>query len=131
MGRTAAAKVNEESVPVDDSFAPEPVINGAESWEWDTVAKESPFQVTFEEVGEVFIGKYTGTETITPDKDDPFDVLTFEDSRGKRYSISPSYKLVRAFAGIDNGSWCRITFVALIDTGNKQPMKDFRVDVKK
>jgi hypothetical protein len=113
------------------AFDPTPVVDGADSWEWDTVQKESPIGVTFEKFGDVFIGKYTGVEKIIPDKDDPFEILTFEDDRGKRYSISPSYKLQRAFYLVPEGSWCRITYVSNIDTGKAEPMKDYRVDVRR
>jgi len=125
------AKVADNTTPEVDDFDAAPYIEGADTWEWDVVQKESPIGVTFDTIGDEFIGMFTGKEHITPDKDEPFDLLTFEDSRGKRYSMSPSYKLDRAFAAMPEGTWCRIVYVADIDTGNKQPMKDFRVYAKR
>ena len=101
-----------------------------DDWEFETVVQQSPTAVEFEKVGDAFIGCYVERRTITPAKDDPFDLLIFEGRDGEPYGISPSYKLDEAekTGKFDKGAWYRITLKTLLDTGNKQPMKDFQID---
>lgn len=109
------------------------ITEAPEDWEFETVAEESPTHVFFENIGDKFIGQFKGIETITPGngKDEPFDLLIFRGRDGNRYSVTPGYKLERAFKEIDVDAWCRITYVANIPTGRAEPMKDYRVDVRK
>jgi hypothetical protein len=102
--------------------------------EWDTVEEASPTLVLFDTVGDVFIGQYKGIETITPEKteDEPFDRFIFTDRNGNRYAINVSFKLEKAMSKVTIDQWTRITYVGDIPTGRKlNPMKDFKVDVKR
>lgn len=105
-----------------------------DDWEFETVVTETPTQVILEEKGETFIGRYEGRQTITPDSkpDKAFDVLVFRGRDDNLYSMSPGYKLEKAFDDIEKESWVRITLMALIDTGYPgNPMKDYKVEVKR
>lgn len=123
-----AAKKAAENDPIDL------VTTAPDDWEWDTVAEESAIGVVFEQIGETFIGQYIGRETITPDGPDaePFDRFVFRARDGKRYAINVSYKLAEAMTKVQPDQWTKITYVADVPTGRKlNPMKDFRVDVRK
>lgn len=118
------------------------VSTSPEGWEWETVAEESAATVVFDTIGDVFIGEYLGSEHIEPENgkrneqsgenEDAFDRFVFRARDGKRYAINKSYKLNAAMEDVDEGQWVRITYVADIETSRKlNPMKDFRVDVRK
>lgn len=103
-------------------------------WEWDTIAEESAITVVFDTIGDEFVGQYAGEEHIDPanGKDEPFDRYTFRDGKGVLFALNQSYKLLEAMKEVQPGQWVRITYVKDIPTGrNLQPMKDFRVQVKK
>jgi hypothetical protein len=112
--------------------------NAPEDWVFDTVLDQSPTQVDMEKPGDTFIGQYVEVRHIKPDKGgDEFDLIIFTGRDDNPYSMAPSYKLEKAFmkpeAGkeIPTGTWCRITLVQLIDTGSKQPLKDYKVEAKR
>lgn len=103
-------------------------------WEWDTVVDESPTLVEFDTVGDTFIGLYEGRKTITPDngRTDPFDLFYFKGRDNQPYATNTSYKLDGALTDDMIGKWVRIVLTKEIPTGRGlQPMKDFRVDVKR
>lgn len=136
MARRASEMVqpDPETPDIDEAM----VTTAPDDWEWETVSEESPIGVVFENVGDVFIGKYLGPETITTDKpynsdgDTSFDVFLFRGRDEKRYSMPQSYNLMKAMEKVQEGQWCRIEFCAEVETKRGQnPMKDFRVDVRK
>jgi hypothetical protein len=131
MAKSAAKPVQEvDTEEIDTSL----VTTAPDEWEWDTVAEESPTGIVFEKPGEVFIGQYLGTMDIDPDngKDEPFTVFLFLGRDGNRYSLNQSYKLAQAMNAVDKGQWCRVTYTKDIPTGRGlNPLKDFRVDVKR
>lgn len=108
---------------------------GTEEWQWETKVDEEPTIVIMEQPGDVFIGQYDGRHTIIPPTGDTFEYLAFWANDGRRYGLSPSYKLDEQFAPkgeIREGQWIRITLVKNIDMGaGRNPLKDYRIDVRK
>lgn len=111
----------------------EMMADASHSWDWETVVDSSPTVVLFEEIGEEFVGQFVGDEHITPDNGgEEFERFVFIGLDGERYAINKSYKLEEGMKKVSEGQWCRITYTKEIPTGRKQnPMKDFRVDVRK
>lgn len=110
------------------------ISNAPSDWEFETVTEESPTLVEFDTIGDIFIGQYVGVEHIDPknEKDEPFDRFNFRGRDGDLYALNQSYKLEMAMEKIEPGQWVRVTYIKDIPTGRKlNPMKDFRVDVKK
>lgn len=101
--------------------------------DWDTVVEESGLKLSFDNKGEQFVGRYIGTETITnPNNGETFDQQQFRDPEGTLYAINGGYKLQQAVEKLAAGDIVRITYMGDIDMGpGKNPMKDFRVDVKR
>lgn len=135
MASKAANKATESTV--DEHVSTVDVSTSPEGWEWDTVAEESATTVIFDEIGDVFIGQYIGEEHIEqePDKDgkdQSFDRYVFRGRDGSRYAVNKSYKLNEAMETVGTDQWVRITYVADITTKRGlNPMKDFRVDVRR
>jgi hypothetical protein len=109
------------------------VTEAPDDWEFTVHTAQTPTMVEMEDAGDKFVGKFTEWRHIVPEKGgDEFDLIIFEGRDGNPYSLSPSYKLTRAFHpemanAIQPGTWCMVTLVQLIDTGAKQPMKDYEV----
>jgi len=121
---------NEVESTVDVSTTPD-------GWEFETVQEESPTRVIFDTIGDQFIGQYIGDEHIDlpPDaegKDQSFDLFNFRGRDGERYAINKSYSLEQAMEKVNQGDWTRITYVKDVPTKRSlNPMKDFRVEVRK
>lgn len=137
VARTVAKKT---AVPAKKAPAPSPeeethelVTTAPDDWEFKTVAEEGATTVVFDDIGDIFVGQYVGTEHIEPDngKDDPFDRFTFRGRNGVLYAINQSYKLSQAMDKVSPGDWVRLTYVKDIETKRGlQAMKDFRVEVR-
>lgn len=106
---------------------------------WDNVVEESPSRVIFDTVGDRFSGLYVGEEEIDPGTgdNDIFTLYLFR-KNGELFAINKSYKLAQAMDKIEPGSHVRITYVKDIATNRRDeygnavnPLKDFRVDVRK
>jgi len=121
-----AAPKNDIEVTPDVSSVPE-------DWEFETIVDESATVIIFDEIGDVFVGMYDRTERIDPGgEQDPFERFLFTGRDRKPYAIPQSYKLNAAMEDVEPGTWVRITYVKDIPTGrNLNPMKDFRVEVKR
>lgn len=109
-----------------------------DDWEFETIAEESATVIIFDTVGDQFVGQYKGVEHIDPGtvdndgKSTAFDRFLFTGRDGNPYAIPQSYKLNGAMEDVDEDQWVRITYVKDIPTGrNLNPMKDFKVEVKK
>lgn len=112
---------------------------------WETVVEEAGIKVQFTEPGDVFIGVYLSTETITDPnakdgEDEEFLAANFtgiypEEVVGKPCQMFPGWKLRNALesAKVNTGDTVRITYVKDIDMSGsgRNPMKDFRVEVKR
>ena len=113
------------------------VSTAPDDWEFEVHTAQTPTMVDMENEGDTFVGKFTEWRHIVPEKGgDEFDLIIFEGRDGNPYSLSPSYKLTRAFNpdmanAVPAGTWCKVTLVQLIDTGAKQPMKDYEVLTRK
>lgn len=101
--------------------------------EWQTVVAESGTQIVFDEIGDVFVGLYLGSrivEFVNPKGEtETFTLLTFKGTDGEIYQTNAGWKLQEGFRDIPAQSITRITRVKDVDTGRKDPMKDFRIDV--
>jgi hypothetical protein len=109
-------------------------VSAPDEWEFDTLVEESPTMIIFDEIGDVFVGQYVGVEHIDPDngKDEPFDRFNFRARDGKLYGVNQSYQLVNAMEKVEPGQWIRITYAKDIPTKRGlNPMKDFKIDVRK
>jgi hypothetical protein len=108
-----------------------------EGWEWDTVVEGVPARVVFDTIGDNFIGQFIGREKVelepAADGSDPsFELFLFRGRDGDRYAVNVSYALEEGMQKVQEGQWCRLTYVKDIKTGrNLNPMKDFKVDVRK
>lgn len=116
---------------LDDEPNAELLSTAPDDWEFETIADESPMRVVFDTLGDVFIGRYVGKDHITPENEDPFDLFTFRGRDEKLYAVNTSYKLVEAMEKVQAGQWVRLTYVKDIPSKKGNPMKDFKVDVKK
>jgi len=101
--------------------------------EWTSVVEETPNKLDLTEKGQEFYGIYLGTEEITPENtnDDPFTVHLFREQPGGELYSTSGYKIAKNMKPEHVGHLTRITFMGLVDTGAQQPMKDYRVAVKK
>lgn len=99
---------------------------------WETVQEESGRNLTFENVGDQFVGQYVGTQTIHNPKDDSdFDQQQFRDKDGTLWAINGGFKIREATKDLPVGSVVRITYMGSIDTGQPSPMKDYRVEAQR
>jgi hypothetical protein len=102
------------------------------SYEWETVHTEAATQLTFNEVGDTFIGLYIGQETVEfTDKrglEQDFTQLNFLVG-DEPFAINAGYDLVRGFKGIQPSTVVRIQLRKLVDVGQQSPLKSYRVDV--
>lgn len=106
--------------------------------QWETAVPETGDQIIFDTIGDVFIGKYLGSrwvdiEATAKEPASRFKILMFTGTDGKPYQINSGWKLESAFEStcVPEQSIVRITYVKNVDTGRKDPMKDYRVEVAK
>jgi len=115
------------------------VTQSPDGWDWETVSEGAPTKVVFETPGEAFIGQFQGARHIDREpnakgEDQSFDMYVFRGRDGEMYSLPQSYSLAEAIEDMDEpfGTWMRITYLKDVPTARGQnPMKDFRVDVRK
>jgi len=130
MATSKAKNVVEEENP-DVSTVPD-------DWEFETIAEESATGIVFDTIGDQFVGQYKGVEHIDPGtvdgdgKSKAFSRFLFMGRDGKPYAVPQSFKLNAAMEDVEDDQWVRITYVKDIPTGRDlNPMKDFRVEVRK
>jgi hypothetical protein len=111
--------------------------------EWadaDVLSDESPSVITFDTIGDVFIGRYRGSETVTPEEGETFrqDRFTVAGdqpglSNGAIVAIRPGYQLREAFDKLQAGDLVRIEYLKDIPTGKpgRNDLKDFKVQVRR
>jgi hypothetical protein len=103
---------------------------------WETVVEESGSPISFENIGDQFIGTFHGTSVIAPDgwdEKDYFNQHRFTDAEGNSRVLNGGFKLDQGFADIEPGSLVRITRVMDVPMkdGAKNDMKDYRIEVAK
>jgi len=131
MAPKATAKAAQSTVEEPD------VSTAPADWEFETVVEESPTTIVFDTIGDIFIGQYVGTDHIElpldkDGKDQSFDRYTFRGRDGELYAINKSYKLESGMDKVEAGQWVRFTYMKDIPTARGlQPMKDFRIDIRK
>jgi hypothetical protein len=130
MARHADTDTGEVTTPE----GPATVGLTADEFQWETVHTEAPQQVTFDTVGDTLIAEYLGKE-----------VINFEDKKGEAQSftqlkfrvndeifvVNAGYDLLSAYADIPAHTITRTQLRSLVDVGQNDPMKSYRVDVAK
>jgi hypothetical protein len=106
--------------------------------EWETIVAPSGTKVILDEIGDEFIGRFTGMQHIVPEdkSKDEFDQVGFTgvSLNGTKvdpepYALPASYKLTRAFDNVPEGTLCRLTLKGKVPiAGQPSPMKDIQVD---
>lgn len=100
--------------------------------EWTTVADETPAQVIFDTVGDVFVGRFVEKRTLTPNPEQSWDQFVFRGIEdGELYGINSSYSIAKGMETVQPGSVVRLTYVKDVEVGRPSPMKDFKIEVKK
>lgn len=131
MARSKAA-VEPEVTPEDVDMSL--LTEAPDDWEFETIAEESPTTIIME-VEDVFIGQFIEMEHVEAKEGDrpfdPFDRYRFQGRDEKPYALNKSYKLEDAMKAVNPGQWVRITCVKEIDTGKGNPLKDYRVEVRR
>lgn len=129
------ARSKVQAVPAEmPASAVESVSDYPSEWEWETVADESPSRVIFDTVGDVFVGRYVGDQHIEHEEegeDASFDLFLFRGRDEALYAVNKSYKLVEAMKNVNPDEWVRIEFVKEIPVKKGNPLKDFRVLVRR
>lgn len=99
--------------------------------QWTTVseAPEELTKVTFNTIGDQFIGQYLG-ESLQNDESrgGSYTQYRFTDDSGTRYFINGRYTLRDAMKKIPPGSLVRITLTAFREVGRESQMQIFQVD---
>lgn len=100
-------------------------------FQWETAHVEAPTQITFDTLGDTFIGLYISKEEIEfqgKKGTEDFTQLRFLVG-DEPYAINAGYDLVRGFKNIPTGVYVRIQLRKLVDVGQQTPLKSYRVDV--
>lgn len=106
-----------------------PAVSGDDDGErWETVQDETPDRLIFDTIGDTYVGLFLGIEHIIPESDpeEDFYQAQFYDDESPKV-IAGGFSLMRALQKVDIGRECRMMYVKDIDTGKKDPMKDFKV----
>lgn len=102
-------------------------------YQWETVHVESPDQITFDTIGDTFVGEYLGTEKIEFEDKRTGEAESFTQLKFRvgdsHYVVNGGYDLLKAFTGIPEKSVVRVQLRTLVDVGQQSPMKSYRVDV--
>ena len=96
------------------------------------IVAETGDQLTMDTIGDKLALRFLGKKWANADDEDVnnhFMVLSFEDAAGTPFQMNAGAKLRDAFSDIDPGRIVVLQYVKDIDTGNRDPMKDYRVEV--
>lgn len=123
---------------ITEDFAADADVQVApEDWEWETVAEGAPTGIVFETIGETFVGQYIEIRSVDREpaadgSDQSFKMYVFKGRDGDLYSLPMSYALEEAMRKVSPADWVRITYLKDIKTArNLNPMKDFKVDIRR
>lgn len=106
-----------------------PAISANDDGEgWETVQDESPDRIIFDTIGDTYVGLFLGIEHVIPESnpEEDFYQAHFYDEDSPKV-IAGGYSLMRALQKVEVGREARMLYVKDIDTGKKDPMKDFKV----
>jgi len=97
---------------------------------WDIQHEESPDQIVFDTVGDEYVGLLLGSEVIQFEKKkgepESFTQWRFRDPGGITV-INGGYELNTELSKIAADSMVRIKLMKLVDVGQKDPMKSYRI----
>jgi hypothetical protein len=119
----------ENKQPGPDFLTAEEQAAEADAAQWKTVSEEDveEIKVSFDQIGDQFIGDYIGPRIIE-NENGKFAQYRFTDD-GEFYFINGGWSLTQAMTRVPKGSRCRIMWTGERDTGGESPMKIMRVDV--
>ena len=95
---------------------------------FEVVDRGSAEVIKFDNVGDVFVGRYEYTTRLTDDKGELYPQAIFTGADAQPYCIFPGGTLRRALENIDKGQWVRITYEKNVPTGQPTPMKSYIVE---
>jgi hypothetical protein len=102
----------------------------ASAYEWDTVHEEAPDQISFDDIGDTYVGVYQGSELITftnkKGEDLEFTQLRFRDVDGTKVT-NAGFELRDAFSKIEPGTMVKVVLAKMVDVGQESHMKSFNV----
>lgn len=109
-----------------------PPVKTSDEDEWETVA-EARSKMLFDTDGDEYIGVWEGFEIIVdPNTSEKYTYANFRDDDNGPVTTSAGYQLSRALESVPTGKTVRIKRTGQTSMGtNKNPMTDFKVDVKK
>jgi len=99
---------------------------------WTTVsdAEVDENKVSFDTIGDQFIGTYLGQRTVT-NADGSYIQFRFRGTDDAVYFTNGNYSLQRGMADVRVGKMVRLTYESDKDVGQRSPLRIFRVDVKR
>ena len=104
--------------------------------EWTVVADETPAQIVFDSVGDVFVGRYVEKRHITNpnDPEQQWDQYVFrgigDEVDGVLCGVNSSYSIAKGMETVQPGQVTRLTYIKDVNVGRPSPMKDFKVETK-
>lgn len=107
--------------------------------EWEVVQESFPETFPFENSGDMVVGTYTSSKTVTQTdfegKDREVAIYTLEDSNGKKWGIWGSWAIDEAFKKIEKGMLVRVLYEGTDsfkgDDGKPRNVKKFNIASKK
>jgi hypothetical protein len=104
-----------------------------QAFDWDIQHEESPDQIVFNTIGDEFAGLYLGAETIhftrTVKGEEVPDEFVQHRFRGPEgiIVVNGGYELNTELAKIAPDTMVRIKLMKLVDVGQNDPMKSYRI----
>jgi hypothetical protein len=99
--------------------------------QWTTVSEEPEdlTKITFEIIGDQFIGKFTGPKVLTEESTGrKYTQYRFMGEDGNLYFINGRYTMREAMAKVRIGMLARVTLNGLKEVGRDSPMQIFQID---
>jgi|SRR5215472_4355851 len=102
----------------------------SQEYEWTTISEEQEDEekVSFDVLGDEFIGTYLGKRDQANDNGS-YVQLRFRGTDELAYFINANWSLTNAMKNVRPNMMVRVTYIGDKDTGQASPMRIFRVDV--
>ena len=102
-----------------------------ENFEWTTVHHEAGTQITFDAIGDTFIGIYRGMDEIrfvNRDGEEQSFTQILWTVGDEKFSTNAGYDLRVAYKDVPVGVMTRTQLLKFVDVGQASEMKSYRVD---